>query len=504
MERIVFNELYEYCNDHNLLTWRNAGFKKNESTANQLLLLVHKIYETLGTGDEALVIFLDVSKAFDKVYHKGLLHKLESFGISGRLFEWFYSYLHGRKRRVVINGKESAWRNINAGVPQGSILGPLLYLIFANDLVDDLKCEPFLYADDTSLLQAIHLQTNLNDINRDLELIANWSAHWRVTFNIGKTEYMIFSKKIIRPRPLPILFNQKEIKMVSSHCHLGVWFTENMSWSKHVHETIKKTSVSLNILKRMPRNINRKTKLSVYKTYIRPKLEYSTFVFNGNLTKDLIDDMENIQRQALLTAVNAYRHTSHEKLLLECGIEPLLIRRRYFGLCHLYKIIHGLSPHYLNTLLPAYVQNTTNYALRNARDFSIPRTNKNYVRLSFFWSTLHNWNALSNDVRQSASLAIFKKQIKEATFYIPNKLFDIFTPKSSVHHARMRMGLSALNAHRRKYNFITYNNCPLCGEKPDDVTHTTLYLVTDLWEQHKHFWRHIILIFLFPQELGEN
>ena len=379
--------------------------------------------------------------------------------------------LGGRKQRVVINGKESGWRDINAGVPQGSILGPLLFLIFVDDLVDDLNCEPFMYADDTSLLKTLNSQTSIDDVNTDLQLISNWAAQWRVTFNAAKTEYIIFSKKLIRPPPLPLSFNGIMINKVSSHCHLGIWLSENMSWNKHINEIIKKTSTSINLLKRMSRSIGRKTKLAIYKSYIRPKLEYCSFVYNGNLTKDLIDDLEHVQRQAVITAVNAYRHTSHEKLLLETGIEQLLTRRRYFGLCQMYKIIHGLTPRYLSDILPPYVESSTPYQLRNAQDFVIPRTNKNYVRLSFFWSMLYNWNTLDHDVRQSSSLQIFKNTLRDAKFYKPNKIFDIYTPKSSVHHARMRMGLSGLNAHRKKYNFIPFNNCPLCGHKPEDSIH---------------------------------
>ena len=153
MERIVFNELYDYCSNNDLLTWRNSGFKVMDSTVNQLINIVHNIYCLLDNNHDVLMIFLDVAKAFDKVFHKGLLHKLECMGIDGFLLKWFGSYLKGRFQRVVLNGQSSEWREINSGVPQGSILGPLLFLIFVNDLVDDLACDAFLFADDTSLLK---------------------------------------------------------------------------------------------------------------------------------------------------------------------------------------------------------------------------------------------------------------------------------------------------------------------------------------------------------------
>ena len=282
---------------------------------------------------------------------------------------------------------------------------------------------------------------------------------------------MIISKKLARPLPLPVTFNNTAIARVYDHCHLGLWLSDNMTWDKHVHETVKKTSRSLNLMKRMSWRINRKTKLFIYRCYIRPKLEYGTSVFSGNLSKKEIDKIENVQRHALLCATNAYRHTSHDKLLREAGFEPLMMRRRYFGFCHLYKIIHNLTPTYLSSLLAPYVRDLSTYRLRNANDFSIPRTTKTYLRLSFFWNDLHNWNCLAEDIRSSLSLKEFKRKLKNLLFYQSNKLYDIHTDKGSVHHARMRMGLSGLNAHRKKYNFINFANCPLCGRRPENTEH---------------------------------
>ena len=432
---------------------------------------MHKIYTSLGTGDDVLLVFMDISKAFDRVYHKGLLYKLEAIGIRGHLLNWFRNYLSQRQQRVVLNGQASEWCETNAGVPQGSILGPLLFLIFINDIVDGLTSEPFLFADDTSLFRPLNSDADVDVINLDLQTLSNWAAQWRVNFNPLKTEYMIVSKKLIHPPRPQLYLNNVPIKMVKQHCHLGIWFTDNMSWGKHIQELNSNVSKSLNLLKRMSNKIDRKTKLFIYKCYIRPKLEYCTSVYSGNLSKDQIDSLENIQRQALLCAVQGYRHTSHEKLLQESGIEPLSVRRRYFGLCHLYKIIHQLTPNYLTCILPPYVRDTTPYPLRNACDFIIPRTTQNYIKLSFFWNTLYNWNALDITIRESASLNVFKHGLKSLMMSRPNKLFDLSTPKGSVHHSRMRMGLSGLNAHRRKYKFINYNNCPLCGQKPDDTIH---------------------------------
>ena len=314
-------------------------------------------------------------------------------------------------------------------------------------------------------------ESDIIDVNADLALISRWADQWRVVFNASKTQYMIFSKKSIRPPPISIFFNGTPIEQVRFHCHLGVWFTDTMTWEKHTREIVNKTSRSLNLLKRMSSYVSRKTKLSIYKTYLRPKMEYATSIFDGNLTKNQIDNLENIQRQALLCALNAYKHTSHDKLLKEAGIEPLAVRRRYFGLCHLYKIINRLAPIYLYNLLPPRVQGVSTYPLRNMQDFSIPRANKNYIILSFFWQFLHLWNALDLNIQQLSSLSQFKAYFKASSLFKENKLFTYFSSKSSTQHSRMRMGLSALNAQRRAYNFIQHDSCPLCGFRPEDTVH---------------------------------
>jgi hypothetical protein len=188
-----------------------SGFRPGDSTVNQLIFITHKIYEALEQGKEVRMVFLDISKAFDKVWPRGLLHKLEQLGVRDPLLKWLKSYLTGRKQRVIIEGQASDWREVNAGVPQGSVLGPLLFLIYINDITTDLQSSSFLYADDTSLLDIvddpIQTATKLND---DLKLINMWTKKWLVKINPDKTKSMIFSVK--RQKPLhPHLKYDKKI-----------------------------------------------------------------------------------------------------------------------------------------------------------------------------------------------------------------------------------------------------------------------------------------------------
>jgi hypothetical protein len=212
LKKLDFKTLYGFCERNNLLTWKNSGFKPLDSTVNQLISIIHQIYTALETGQEVCIIFLDVSKAFYRVYHDGLIHKLQCMGIGGNLLQWLTSYLSNRRQRVVINGQSSQWKETNAGVPQGSILGPLLFLIYVNDIVDDLESSPCLFADDTSLLEVISdVQTSFDKLIRDLARLADWAHQWRLTFNATKTVHMVISKRLTRPQYPELLLNGQKI-----------------------------------------------------------------------------------------------------------------------------------------------------------------------------------------------------------------------------------------------------------------------------------------------------
>ena len=166
-ERLLYNEMFEFFIKNDLIYQNQSGFKPGDSCINQHLAITHKIYKSFDACLDARAVFLDISKAFDKVWDQGLLYKLKQNGISGNLLETLADFLKDRKQRVVLNGQNSSWANIEAGVPQGSIPGPLLFLIYINDLPDNLSTNVKLFADDSSLFSVVHDIATSSDLNYD-------------------------------------------------------------------------------------------------------------------------------------------------------------------------------------------------------------------------------------------------------------------------------------------------------------------------------------------------
>ena len=219
-ERLIFNELFNFLLENNLISPNQSGFKPGDSCINQLLSITHEIYNSFDEGLEVRSVFLDISKAFDKVWHKGLLFKLSQNGISGNLLDLLSSFLSDRKQRVLLNGQTSEWRNVTAGVPQGSILGPLLFLIYINDLSGDLSSKAKLFADDTSLFSVTHeITTSANKLNNDLKKISDWAFQGKISFNADprkQAQEAIFSRKLKNVSHPPLTFNNANVSSCKS------------------------------------------------------------------------------------------------------------------------------------------------------------------------------------------------------------------------------------------------------------------------------------------------
>ena len=477
LERIVHSRLYDYCTENKLLTDKNSGFKRGDSTINQLLHLTNKITEALDKKQDVCLVFLDITKAFDKVWHRGLLFKLRQLGLSDTVLKWFSSYLFERRQQVIVDGVSSSEMFLTAGVPQGSILGPLLFLIYINDLVEHLQCDPHLFADDTLLFDVFSNPfESAARINRDLKIIIDWGMIWKVIFNPVKTMFMLVSKKQTPIDYPPLMFNDTPIVKTNSHKHLGLTITDKFVWNDHIDNTIVKAFRCIHLINSVKHLLPRRSLCSLYKTMVLPIIEYCDVIYDNCTIKHSLA-LENIQRRAALVCTGAYRHTSNDSLLAELGWQPLRIRRQIHKLCLFYKIHNSLTPQYLHVWIPQPVVNQ--YRLRSIENavLPIPYSRLSSTRSAFIHSTVKLWNNLDISIRSADTLNTFKNRVTTHCNkhfnprFIPSLYSFYPTGTAPVHHCRLRLGLSALNFHRFTYNFIEDKACPNCNSTREDTSH---------------------------------
>ena len=219
-----------------------------DSTVNQFVDIYNTFCQALDEGKEVRAIFCDISKAFDRVWHKGLIYKLHSVGISGSLLLWFTDYLANRKQRVVMPGVSSSWSSIEAGVPQGSILGPLLFLLYINDIVENINSSIRLFTDDTTFYIIVDNPGQAAyQLNSDLDKIHQWANQWVVTFNPSKSETVIFSRKRNKANHTNVIMDQQPIQEVNLHKHLGIIFSNDCTWHDHLDYIKSKAWTRINV-----------------------------------------------------------------------------------------------------------------------------------------------------------------------------------------------------------------------------------------------------------------
>ena len=272
-ERIIYDQLYHYLNENNLLSRHQSGFRSLHSTVTALIEATDNWSLNIDRGFVNAVVFLDLKKAFDTVDHSILLSKLQGYGIQGSTNQWFCSYLKNRTQTCLVNGNKSSKMFLRCGVPQGTILGPLLFLLYINDLPNCLQhSQPRMYADDTSITFAGSDVDEINNcINLDLERIRVWLAANRLTLNMTKTEFLLIGSKqrlsnfTVNPTAN---INQFPIKRVSTVKSLGVHIDENLTWECHINELSKKIASGISAIKRIRYSVPYKTLLSIYNSSI--------------------------------------------------------------------------------------------------------------------------------------------------------------------------------------------------------------------------------------------
>jgi len=469
LERLIFDKLYAYCEERNILTWRNSGYRKGDSTSNQLINIVNNTYKNLDNTEESALIFLDQSKAFDRIYHGGLMAKLESIGLYGPLLNLMNDYLHNRKICVSIDGNKSKWFRVTAGVPQGSILGPLLFLIYVNDIVDNLESEIYLYADDAVLMTNFKRRqpnTAFEQLNRDLERLTNWASDNFMSFNATKTKFMVVSNSSDDIEYPELMMNGTKLEQVHTYPQLGIHLNDRMNWDDHINHTINKASKKINIIWKLSRELPRYATENIYTSYIRPQLEYGCLVYTS-CTKAQSQRLESVQRRAAIACTGAFNRTSTDRLLGELAWPTLETRRKYYGLLQMYKMANKLCPEYLIELLPP------RQGYRRTNDFVPIRCRTSKYQNSFIPSGIKEWNNLSLELKTSSTISSFKGNLRKVLFLPRIKHYNLEKGPSSIHHTRMRLGLSHLRQQLHSCNIVDSPHClnPTCIEIPETPQH---------------------------------
>ena len=472
-EKIIFKHLYNHLISNNLISENQSGFRPGDSCTNQLLSLTNDIHAAFDNKKclEVRAVYLDMSKAFDKVWHDGLIFKLKQNGVSGNLLALLKDYLHNRKQRVSLNGVESDWAPILSGVPQGSVLGPLLFLIYINDLEDGIKSHVKFFADDTSLFSIVKDPlTSAADLNHDLDIIAKWAHQWKMAFNPDPTkpaEEVLFSCKKQSVQHPPLYFNGTEVKRVTDHKHLGLVLDSKLSFTKHINEKVTTARKWIGVIKHVSPYLPLKSLDQIYKMHVRPHPDYCDIIFHvpvithdfdSSLTLNYqMNILEKTQYQAALAVSGCWKGTNTDKIYEELGWESLDQRRFFRRLVMFYKIINNLTPEYLKEPIPP-VQ--CRYGVRSNDMNYIPYRTDRYLN-SFYSDAVRSWNDIGTNLRNAKTLSVFKEELLK--IIRPTKK-DIF----NIHDSglkwifQLRVGLSHLRAHKKRHKFI---------DTPSDLCH---------------------------------
>ena len=345
--------------------------------------------------------------------------------------------------------------NICAGVPQGSILGPLLFLIYINDIVSNIHSKINLFADDTSL----YPDDTASLMQADIQRISTWADTWLVKFNPTKSESMIISRKINKPIHPPLNMFNVMIPTVDVHKHLGILLSKDGSWHNHIGYIKEKAWGRIHILRKLKYTLNRRALETIYISFIRPVLEYSDVVWDNccNYEKD---ELDKIHREVGRIVSGCTRLVSIDDLYSELQWETLRDRRRKHKLILLYKMINGLVPEHLSSLVPPTVGDQTEYrSLRNASNIRTVTARTSLYSNSFLPDTLREWNNLPREFRDAESLSVFKALLNQNRI-MSNKLFYYGCRKMQTIHTRLRTKCSSLNHHLFLKNII---DSPLCS-----------------------------------------
>ena len=315
LESVIKSAVMEHCKDSNIFRDSQYGFRERRGCILQLLTVFDTWSKYIDSDIPVDTVFFDFRKVFDSVPHKRLLLKLERLGVSRNVLKWISSFLSNRQQRVVINGQSSEWTDVSSGVPQGSVLGPLLFIMFVNDLPDEVKSYCKLFADDAKLYKDLQNHEDFETFQNDLNKLCQWTIKWLMLFYVAKCKVMHIGRDNLRfeYEVTDNEGNTKVLKSVEIEKDLGVYVQENLKFDKHISLTVNRANRLVGLIKRAFSYLDEETLLVLYKTLIRPILDYGNTIWFPTLNKD-IRAVENVQRR-LTRLLPELSHLSYEERL---------------------------------------------------------------------------------------------------------------------------------------------------------------------------------------------
>lgn len=427
LEKIIYNRIYKFVSDFNILSPRQFGFRPKRSTYMAINNLYSRITEHLDNKLYTVGIFLDLSKAFDTINHNILIHKLHNYGIRGLANNWISNYLSNRKQFVTYNHKSSAYTEVTCGVPQGSILGPLLFLLYINDLpLCSDKLHFILFADDTNILYSHKDPKCLEiELNKELIKISNWFKLNKLSLNIKKTNYMFFKNKH-NNKPsinLKIIIDNNELTKVHNTKFLGVLIDDDLSWKSHTIHVSKIVAKYNGIIRKVRPFIPQESLVTLYNTLVLPYLTYCAIIWTDKNNSNL-DSLFLVQKRLIRTCTNSLwlAHTDPLfKILNTLKIHDIYILQLA---SFMYQYHHDmLPPDLLDDNF--FISNASihNYNTRHTSDFHVKPTSTLLARNTIKTQGALLWNSLHSPIKMSPSLAVFKRSLK-------NQIVNQYSPGS--------------------------------------------------------------------------
>ena len=411
-EKIMANHLLEFLNSNNTLYKLQFGFRKHFSTSHAIISLVEKINKAISSDKYMIGVFLDFRKAYDTVNHSILLKKLYKYGIRGHILNWFKSYLTERQQFVSVNNNYSSKKCITCGIPQGSVLGPLLFLIYINDLPNaSKKLFSILFADDTSVFMEHTNLDHLSDmLNIELNKLSIWLASNKLTLNIDKSHFVIFHRARLKQNNVNISLCDIALNRVTFTKFLGVIIDDKLSFSRHVSYIKNKISKGMGIIIKARKYLNKKSLLDLYHAFVYPYLTYCIEVW-GNMSNVHLDALVKIQKKIvrIITYSPYLAHT--DELFKDLNILPihkLMLQRVSL---QMFKYSRNTLPEVISEL---FITNDTfhSHNTRNKNKLRSKMSNREYMYKNFSFIGVYIWNDIQDHIPINTSYSKFKSNTK--------------------------------------------------------------------------------------------